>query len=54
MRNRDKRALTELSLDQLLNLLLCHQVDVGSGFVQDYNLGVSKDSSADANELLLS
>ena len=54
VRNRNQRALTELSLDQLLNLLLCHQVDVGSGLVQDNNLGVSKDGSADANKLLLS
>ena len=54
VRNRDQSAVTELRLDQLLNLLLSHQVDVGSGLVQDDDFGVSEDSSADANKLLLS
>lgn len=40
-------------VDHFLDLLLCADVNVGSGFVQEYDLVASQDRSADANELLL-
>jgi len=53
MGDREDGRATELFLDQLLDGLFGDDVDVGSGFVQEYDLVASQDRSADANELLL-
>jgi len=45
-------AAGELLLDESLDSLLGLQVDVGSGFVEDDDLVLSEDCSADADELL--
>jgi len=53
VRYREDSRVFEHSLHDLLNPLFSLDVDVGSSFIQDYNLVASQDSSADTNELLL-
>ena len=43
----------ELSRDQLKDPLLCHNIDIGCGFIQDHDLVLAQDSSANTNKLLL-
>ena len=52
--DRDHSTFGELLLDQLLDLLFCHDIDVCSGLIKDHNSILSQDSPADTNELLLS
>ena len=51
MRNCDNSALRELLLDQILDLLLSHYIDIGSGFIKHNNAILAQDSTADADEL---
>ena len=53
VRDRDHCAILELLLDQLLNLLFCHDVDICGGFVQDDDFVLGKNRSTDADQLLL-
>jgi len=51
--NREDGGVLELVLDELHDLLLWDNVDVGSGLVKDDDLSLTQGSTADANKLLL-
>ena len=53
MSNCDDCAFRKLLLDQLLNLLFCHDVNVCRGFIKYNDLVLAEDSSANANKLAL-
>ena len=50
--NSEYSGVLERLVHEVLDLLFCDNVDVGSGLIQEHNAVVSEDSSADANELL--
>ena len=54
MGNSNHCAVFKLLLDQLLDLLLCHDVDVCGGFVEDDYLVLAQDGATDADKLALS
>ena len=49
---RDHCTIVEALLDQFLNGIFCHQIDVGCGFIKDHNFALFQDGSADANDRL--
>lgn len=51
VRNRDDCRVLELLLDQVLNSLLCDDINVRSSFVKDNNSVFPQNGAADANEL---
>ena len=48
MSNGKHSAVLEFILNQSLNFLLCGQIDIGSGFIQDHNLVLPQNSPANA------
>ena len=51
MSNRNDRTLSELLLDQRLDFLLSHDVNVCSGLIKHDDLVLAKDGPADTNKL---
>ena len=54
MGDGNHRAMFKLSVYQVLDSLLCDDVDIGSGLVQDDYLARSEDSTANADQLAFS